>query len=227
MVLLDASTYQLFSTFASNQTGNVILLAVGASGIMEEHTTTLYNGISLAGYLIFGFVFGHLGNAAGPRRRWWLLTSHVAQLVLLVCVLALTWTRVFPSTRAQWPLLLLLAMSSGIQVAQARTSGIQELPTAMLSSPMVDLVVDPHLWKLSLSDPSVQPRNRRAMHVAAMSGGAFAGAFLHKASGAEASILVACVIKLVIAFALVFVKGERRQEPKDVEKAMGSERSRT
>ncbi|KAJ9125709.1 hypothetical protein QFC24_002493 [Naganishia onofrii] len=193
---------------------------------MEEHTTTLYNGISLAGYLVFGFIFGHLGNAAGPRRRWWLLTSHLAQLVLLALVLAFTWTRTFASSKTQWPLLLLLAMSSGIQVAQARTSGIQELPTAMLSSPMVDLVVDPHLWKLSLSDASVQPRNRRAMHVAAMCSGAFAGAFLHKASGAEASILVACVVKLVITLALVFVKGEAREVPRDEEKAQGgSDRS--
>lgn len=218
--LLDASTYQLFSTFASNQTGNVILLAVGAAGIMEEHTTTLYNGISLAGFLICGLVFGHLGNAVGPRRRWWLLVSHTCQIALIGCALALTWSRALHASH--WVLLLFLATSSGIQVAQARTSGVSEVPTAMLSSPMIDLIVDKRFFTLSVHDPNVQARNRRAMHIAALISGSFAGAFLHKAKGPELTILVALVSKVGIAVALGVIPGEARRRLEDVEEKMVS-----
>ncbi|GHJ87522.1 hypothetical protein NliqN6_3924 [Naganishia liquefaciens] len=215
--LLDASTYQIFQTFASNQTGNVILLAVGAAGILDGPHSTLYNGISLAGFLTCGLIFGHAGNHFGPRRRWWLLVNHATQIILIAVALALAWSRALHSSH--WVLLLLLATGSGIQVAQARTSGIQELPTAMLSSPMIDFIVDKRFFTLSVHDPQVQARNRRAMGIFAIVSGAFAGAFLHKAKGAELTILVALVCKMAILAALWFVPGDQRDKEKDQEEA--------
>lgn len=191
---------------------------------MEEHTTTLYNGISLAGFLVCGLVFGHLGNAAGPRRRWWLLVSHTCQIALIACALGLAWSRALHASH--WVLLLLLATASGIQVAQARTSGVSEVPTAMLSSPMIDLIVDKRFFAPSLHDPQVQARNRRAMHIAALVSGSFAGAFLHKAKGPELTILVALVFKLGIVVVLGVIPGESRRKVGDVEEK-GSSRTGT
>lgn len=190
---------------------------------MEEHTTTLYNGISLAGFLVCGLIFGHLGNALGPRRRWWLLVSHTSQIALIGCALALAWTHALDASH--WVLLLLLATSSGIQVAQARTSGVQEVPTAMLSSPMIDFIVDKRFFTPSLHDPQVQARNRRAMHIFALVSGSFAGAFLHKAKGPELTILVALVFKIGIAVALGVIPGEPQRKVGDAEK--GPERIET
>lgn len=187
---------------------------------MDEPHSTLYNGISLAGFLVCGLVFGHAGNHFGPRRRWWLLVSHSSQIALIACALALTWSDALHSSH--WVLLLLLAIASGIQVAQARTSGIQELPTAMLSSPMMDFIVDKRFFKLSLHDPQVQARNRRAMGILAIASGAFAGAFLHKARGPELTILVALVFKIAILIALALVPGEQRPKEKDEEEKAGS-----
>lgn len=135
--------------------------------------------------------------------------------MLIAIALALAWSGAVHSSH--WVLLLLLATASGIQVAQARTSGIQELPTAMLSSPMIDFIVDKRFFALSVHDPQVQARNRRAMGILAIVSGAFAGAFLHKAKGAELTILVALVFKVMILVALAIVPGEQRTREKDQE----------
>jgi uncharacterized membrane protein YoaK (UPF0700 family) len=138
---------------------------------------------------------------------------------LIAIALAVTWSGALDSSH--WVLLLLLATSSGIQVAQARTSGIQELPTAMLSSPMVDFLVDKNFFRFSLHDPQVQARNRRAMGIFAIVSGAFAGAFLHKAKGPELTILVALVFKAAILVALGLVTGEEREKVGNEEEKAG------
>lgn len=61
--LLDATTYADFSTFASNQTGNAILLTVAAVGTRK--VLVLLTGVSLGGFLGFAFIFGHIGHWFG------------------------------------------------------------------------------------------------------------------------------------------------------------------
>lgn len=68
----------------------------------------------------------------------------------------------------------------------------------MLSTPLMDAIVDPSLFKLSITDPSVRGRNRRIAHIVAMAGGGFAGAFLHKTKGTEAVILLSVVVKTIL-----------------------------
>lgn len=87
----------------------------------------------------------------------------------------------------------------------------------MLSSPMIDLIVDKRFFTLSVHDPNVQARNRRAMHIAALISGSFTGAFLHKAKGPELTIMVALVFKVGIAVALGVIPGEARCKVDDAE----------
>lgn len=73
--VLDATTYADFLTFASNQTGNTILLCVAAIGTT---TTGMKNGeqirlvltaISLGTFLACAGIFGHLGHFMGTSAQ--------------------------------------------------------------------------------------------------------------------------------------------------------------
>lgn len=136
--LLDATTYADFKTFASNQTGNVILLTVAAASISGAAVDLRHTGVSLASYLVSGFIAGQLGHMIGPRQRGWLILSSVLQVLFLIVPTVLVYTRavVVEAGDNSWILLLFLAASSGLQVAIARNCGVGEIPTAMLSSPM-------------------------------------------------------------------------------------------
>lgn len=136
--LLDAATYSDFLTFAANQTGNVVILTVAAASIRGAAGTLRRSGVSLASYLVSGFIAGQLGHMVGPRRRGWLILSSVVQVAFLLVPTALVYTNtVQPGLETNaWILMLFLAASSGLQVAIARNCGVGEIPTAMLSSPM-------------------------------------------------------------------------------------------
>jgi uncharacterized membrane protein YoaK (UPF0700 family) len=132
---LDATTYADFQTFASNQTGNFILLAVGASG---SYAVNLRNsGSSLASYLLTGYAAGKAGYHFGHRTRLWLAINNVVQVLMLAAAAGLIYGHVLliEVKGDQWQVLLLLAASAGPQVANARNVGVGEIPTAMLSTP--------------------------------------------------------------------------------------------
>lgn len=61
--VLDATTYADYKTFASNQTGNTILLAVSALGTTE--VLIVLTAISLGTFLTCAGVFGHIGHFMG------------------------------------------------------------------------------------------------------------------------------------------------------------------
>lgn len=67
------------------------------------------------------------------------LTLLQSQVILLAIPTGLVFRHVLDPTvqHDQWILLLLLAASSGFQIAIARTCGVGEIPTAMLSTPIV------------------------------------------------------------------------------------------
>jgi uncharacterized membrane protein YoaK (UPF0700 family) len=171
--LLDASTFSSFNVFASNQTGNAILLTLAAanSAPVEIHNTAA----SLGGFLLSALIAGRLGNVFGTRKRGWLLTSNTIQLVLLVTTTILTAPNIgiihIQDRTKQWIVLFLLASSAGFQVSMAKTSGVQEIPTAMLTSPFVEFATDKALYKRSRMGPEVESRNRRAVYISCLMGG--------------------------------------------------------
>ncbi|KAJ9103755.1 hypothetical protein QFC21_002215 [Naganishia friedmannii] len=207
---LDSTCYADLATFASNQTGNIIMLSVGAAGLAPPGHNTLFNGISLVGYLVSAFLASSLANYFGTRLRFWIMLSHSMQVVLLLVGLILLATKVIVPRHVV--LLVMLASASGVQVAQARTSKVPEVPTAMLSTPIVDLIVDPNLFKLSMSDPSVQPRNRRAAHIFSMVIGSFVGAFMHKASGTVSVMAMSIGIKVMVTCGFWMIRSPKEKE---------------
>ncbi|EKJ72902.1 hypothetical protein FPSE_06948 [Fusarium pseudograminearum CS3096] len=66
----DAVSYPDFKCFASNQTGNSVVLAVGLAG----HDSSVFNlanvGLSLGMFLAGAIMTGQLANFVGPRGLW-------------------------------------------------------------------------------------------------------------------------------------------------------------
>lgn len=122
----------------------------------------------------------------------------------------------------------LLASASGAQVAIARTVGIAEVPTAMLSSPIVDFVVDPHLLHLFPSHrmegesrwrslwrhttaPEHLARNRRGIYITSIVTGSFVGAIVHRVAGEQIVLLVGVVVKVLITVGFAVAPCEKRK----------------
>jgi len=210
--LQDATTYPKHLCFASNQTGNTIFLAVGASGIAPSKLFSFANvGFALTLFLLGGFVMGQFGNMVGPRRRAWLLVSNVIQTLMVVTAAVLAY--VFPEAGygpIAWAVISLLAFSAGGQVAMARGVKITEISTAMASSAYVDVLVDPRLW-----DRHNRSRNRRIAFLLMLSAGGFAGAYSYKYINSAFALLVSAIIKVAVTVAFGFNK---RMSEDDLEK---------
>lgn len=193
----DATTYPDYMCFASNQTGNTVLLAVTAAGIGPATGTlaAIENTIMSLCMFVFGaYVFGQVGNYFGPRKRWWLLLSNLLQTAMVFAATAVQY--VYPIHHTGTHALItiaLLAFSSGGQVAMSRRLGITEITTAMATAAYVDLVVDPKLMKWRN-----RPRNRRFLFLSTLIAGSFAGAFAYKELGSAFVLLLSAIGKVVV-----------------------------
>ena len=101
----------------------------------------------------------------------------------------------------------LLAFSSGAQVASMRPLRIQEITTAMATAAWVDLVIDPKL--LAIRN---HPRDRRALFLAILVAGSFAGAFAHPVIGSSNTLIISAAGKLLVTISLLFNRSERQEQ---------------
>lgn len=195
--LLDATTYVDFETFASNQTGNAILLTVAAVGTAT--ILLILTAVSFGSFLAGAFMFGQIGHVVGVRRRAWLMISTAVQTLFLVIACVLLSPHGPAATRVggkhEWVVLMLFASMSGGQVAMARQSSCQELPTAPMTSTFVDFVADHYLFA-AWGDPKATSRNRRLAYVIAMIGGSFLGAVMHRYASSWLVAVIAVGVKL-------------------------------
>lgn len=195
----DAISYPDFLCFASNQTGNTVVLAVGLAG-GDSSTFSLANvGLSLGAFLAGATITGQLAFYVGPHRRAWLLLSHLAQTIMSFAAAA-----VFPLTNGRHTgpfamgALALLAFASGAQVASMRPFRIQEITTAMATAAWVDLVIDPGLLKWTN-----RSRNRRTGFLVALIAGSFAGAFMRVQIGSADALIVSAAGKALVTLTLL------------------------
>lgn len=205
----DATTFPDYRVFASNQTGNTALLAVGALGLVDREAVDLNDvAVSLGLFILGGSSFGQLGHAVGRTRRWWLLFTNILQTLLVFAAAALRkWVDSDRHSPARYAVIALLAFASGAQVAMARTVNVPEITTAMVTSAYIDFFVDPNL--LARHN---RPRNRRLIFVLALLGGSFIGALGYKSVGPAFSLLLAGLCKLVIVMLLFLNRPETPRE---------------
>lgn len=139
----DATTFPDYHCFASNQTGNTVLLAV--SVCVPQLSGTLFVpanvgvslGLFLAGLVVTGQLSHHLVDA---RSRPWLLFCNLVQTIL---VFGAATVQFIHGVQEEGPYALatlcLLAFASGSQVVQSRSLDMREISTAMATAAWVDL----------------------------------------------------------------------------------------
>ncbi|PVH73403.1 DUF1275 domain protein [Cadophora sp. DSE1049] len=196
----DATTFPDYQCFASNQTGNTVLLAVGAAGVTGDIFFMRNIGVSLAMFVAGSLIMGQIGHLAGCRKRWWLILSSVLQTAMIFAASGLIAMGV----------IALLAFSSGGQVAMARALQITEITTAMATAAYVDLFLDVNMlgkWNRS--------RDRRVLFLLSLFAGSFAGAFAYSRVGSAFALLISAIGKLVVTAG--FVLNRKLEATQDIE----------
>ena len=90
------------------------------------------------------------------------------------------------------------------RIDQARTSGISEIPTAMLTSPYIDFLVDPDLF-MHFRQAEANSRNIRFMHISSIVCGGFVGGGLYRAGISFAVLWTAVGIKVMVIIWVVLL----------------------
>lgn len=180
----------------------------------ESPAPLLAVGISLASFLAFGVIFGQIGISrfVGPRTRGWLVFSTLAQAVLLLVAAVLVQLNVLSTeTRAikdTTLIILPLAGSSGMQVAMAKSVGVKEVPTAMLTSPYIDLLTDPHLFDRSTRSSNVSSRNLRLAYFTFFASGTVVGAVAKVHSGSKTVLWLSFALRSANVLYILLAAGE-------------------
>lgn len=206
--LQDAISYPDFRCFASNQTGNTVVLAVGIANYNYNASKmdSLFHlpniAMSLGMFLAGAIITGQMGNYIGGRRRGWQFATNLAQTAMVFGAAAIHFTHDVEQT-GNWALAIvaLLAFSSGAQVAAARAFRVQEITTAMATAAWVDLVIDPKL--LGTNNHS---RDRRALFLASLIAGSFAGAFMYSKIGSPCALVVSAAGKTLVTAMMLLPK---------------------
>ncbi|RAH48958.1 YoaK family protein [Aspergillus brunneoviolaceus CBS 621.78] len=204
----DAAAWRDYGCFASNQTGNLLFLAIGGAGLASsEDYSFRHLGMSLGAFVAGGLVLGQLGNGLGAvRRRWWLLASSLLQTGMVFAAAGM-WQKAEKEGEATTlATLFLLAFSSGAQVAMGRALKITDITTAMATAAYVDVVIDPALlrWRN-------RKRNRRVLFLGLLTAGCFVGAAVEKVAGSRVTLLVCAGCKAFVTLVFLFTPGSKEE----------------
>lgn len=211
--LLDSTLFYAYGTFVSGQTGNTVLVGLGAS---TSHTTSrpyrwAKSGLAILCFLWGCVVFAHTTRALGNRRRGTLVLSFVAQggIVLLAAGFIqaelvegrlhllndeMDWRQCLP--------IALLSFQSAGQIVASRALGHDTIPTVVLTSMLHDIATDPRLLVNWRDNPK---RFQRMGAFAAVIVGAVAGGFLSVQTGKmQTTLWLVGGLKMLIAVAWGF-----------------------
>ncbi|KIX96921.1 uncharacterized protein Z520_07035 [Fonsecaea multimorphosa CBS 102226] len=208
----DATTFPDYHCFASNQTGNTVMLAMAI--ILPNLTGELFIpeniGVALGFFLAAGWITGQLGHIVGPRSRLWIVFCNLIQSMLVFMAAAIQYAYGIELKGAKTMVVIgLLAFAAGSQVVLSRALAITEISTAMATAAWVDLLIDPRLFAAKN-----RPRNRRVSFLAALVAGAFFGAGIYKGIGPATSVLFSAIGKLIVTLMFLLNKAEKAPEPR-------------
>jgi uncharacterized membrane protein YoaK (UPF0700 family) len=198
--LVDAACYLgLGRVFTANMTGNVVLLAFGATG--AQGLPVLAPTVSLVVFLVGATAGGRLASSlvgpAGaqlpaPARRRWVTIALLAELLLVAGAgLAAVGLPVDGGGARRYVVIGLLAAALGLQNATVRRLAIPDLTTTVLTLTLTGLAADS--WPAGGQSPRA---GRRVAAVGLMAAGALGGALLLRVDLAAPVLVAALVIAL-------------------------------
>jgi uncharacterized membrane protein YoaK (UPF0700 family) len=198
--LVDAACYLgLGRVFTANMTGNVVLLAFGAT--RAQGLPVLAPTVSLVVFLVGAAAGGRLARGlvgpagaevAAPVRRRWLTIALGAELLLVAVagVVALG-LPVGGGGARRYVVIGLLAAALGLQNATVRRLAVPDVTTTVLTMTLTGLAADS--W---LSGGRSPRAGRRVAAVGLMVAGALVGALLLRVDVAAPVLAAAAVIAL-------------------------------
>jgi uncharacterized membrane protein YoaK (UPF0700 family) len=209
---IDAvSILRLGRVFVANMTGNVVFAGfaiVGAPGFALGSSV-----VALAGFLVGAAGGGWLATRFHADRAVLLLAAAAVEVALAVVALAVAASGTsLAAAGGRYSLSILLAAAMGIQNASVRRLGVPDLTTTVLTMTLTGIAADVRAggWRKP-------PLRRRLAAVAAMLGGAVAGAELVLHNGATADlVLVTAILAAVMLATAAAVRrdgGPWRQPP--------------
>jgi uncharacterized membrane protein YoaK (UPF0700 family) len=177
--LVDAACYLgLGRVFTANMTGNVVLLAFGATG--AQGLPVLAPTVSLVVFLVGAAAGGRLASSlVGPagaevpapvRRRWVTITLLLELLLVAVAGVVALGLPVGGGGARRYVVIGLLAAGLGLQNATVRRLAVPDVTTTVLTLTLTGLAADS--WLAGGRSPRA---GRRVAAVGLMAAGALAG----------------------------------------------------
>lgn len=171
--LVDAFSYlALGHVFVANMTGNVVFLGFALAGAPGFSIPASIAALAAFGAGALGG--GRLGSALGRRRGTLLSITAGAQAVFIAAGVVMAVAAGSPvPTGYRYGLIVVLAVSMGIQNATARRLAVPDLTTTVLTLTIVGIAADS-----GFAGGSGSRAGRRLISVVAMLAGALVGAVL-------------------------------------------------
>jgi uncharacterized membrane protein YoaK (UPF0700 family) len=193
--LVDAVSYlRLGHVFVANMTGNVVFL--GFSVDRGSGLSSVASGVAIAGFTLGALAGGRVAHAMADRRPGlWLTSAFASEAIMLGLVAVLTGTAVLPFTgHGSLAVIAILAAALGLQNSTVRHLGAPDLTTTVLTLTLTGLAADNAL----AGGPGAKP-HRRLGSIAAMLGGAAAGAGIQQWSPTATIAIAATLVMAVTA----------------------------
>jgi uncharacterized membrane protein YoaK (UPF0700 family) len=185
------SFLRLGHVFVANMTGNVVLLGFAIAGAQD---------ISIAGSLlaIFAFMAGALVGGRLSRRHTesgahLLAVTTIVKIFLMLGAAALAWFFGI-GTFVAYTIIVILATSMGLQNAVARSLGVPDITTTVVTQTLTGIAMDSTL----AGGNNVRWR-RRVASVGIMFIGALIGALLIFRLGVASALLAAALILTIVS----------------------------
>jgi len=184
--LVDAVSYlALGRVFVANMTGNVVFLGFAVVDARDFSIPT--SGAAIAAFLAGGLAGGRLGVLMGRHRGRHLAVATSIQIVLVGAALVVSMSPLDPNGEMfLYALIVLLALTMGLQNATARRLGVPNLTTTVLTLTLTALAADS-----SLAGGKQSQVGRKLASAGAMFMGAALGAVLVSQSGVGAALAFA------------------------------------
>jgi uncharacterized membrane protein YoaK (UPF0700 family) len=191
--IVDAVSFlKLGHVFVANMTGNVVLLGFAVADMNFSIPTSL---AAIAAFLAGAFAGGRLPHAGRDSVRLLAIATGV-EILLVAASLAIALSPLSPAQApARYAMIVLLALTMGIQSATARRLGVANLTTTVLTVTLAGLAAD---WQLN---GARQRAGRGLAAVGAMFVGAALGAVVISLSGVAAALGIALTLLVVTSLA--------------------------
>lgn len=195
--IVDAVSYlDLGRVFVANMTGNVVFLGFALSG--DKQLSIAASLVALGAFMLGAVIGGRLALRVGSHRGLHLAAGMGLTSVFVGAAFVVSLFVERPvSDAARYPLIVLLALGTGVQNATARRLAVADATTTVLTQTITGLAADsrlaggsyPHQW-------------RRVTSVSTMFAGALVGGLLVHFLDLRVALALALVLLLTATFGI-------------------------